>query len=105
MANQVEPGTVEGAVSGPAASGSTPEGRPAYVGQAPGSPVAPYVTFHGRTVSWVAVSTIMVGFLVGGLGLAFDHHGPIWWLFWLGVGLAALGALTALATGIFDDWY
>lgn len=93
MANQVESG------------GTAAETAPAFVGQAPGSPVAPQIPFHGRTVSWVSVSTIMVGFLVGGLALAFDHHGPIWWLFWLGVGLAAVGTLAALATGIFDDWY
>ena len=37
--------------------------------------------FHGRPVSWVAVSIIMAGFLAGGLGLVF---GPTWWLFWAG---------------------
>ena len=48
----------------------------------PGSPSyqAPE-PFHGRPVSWVAVSIIMAGFLVGGLGLVF---GPTWWLFWAG---------------------
>jgi hypothetical protein len=59
-------------------------------------------TFHGRPVSWVAVSIIMAGFLVGGLGLVF---GPTWWVFWTGVGLSAIGGLLALSTGIFDDWY
>ena len=44
----------------------------------------------------------MAAFLVGGLGLVL---GPIWWLFWVGVGLAAVGGLLALATNIFDDWY
>jgi hypothetical protein len=58
--------------------------------------------FHGRTVSWVAVSTITVGFIVGGLGLIF---GPTWWLFWVGAGLVAVGGLIALATNIFEDWY
>lgn len=101
MANQVEPGTVSGAAAEPAAGD-----RPAYVGQAPGSPVAQHHAFHGRRVSWVAVSTIMVGFVVGGLALTFDHHhGPVWWLFWLGAGLALVGTLLALATGIFEDWY
>jgi hypothetical protein len=76
-----------------------------YVGQEPGSPVIPRSPFHGRPVSWVAVSIIMVGFLVGGVALTFGHHGPTWWLFWLGVGLAAVGGLLALATGIFEDWY
>jgi hypothetical protein len=57
---------------------------------------------HGRPVSWVAVCTIMAGFLVGGLGLIL---GPTWWLFWVGVGMCAVGGLLALATHIFDDWY
>lgn len=58
--------------------------------------------FHGRPVSWVAVSIIMVGFLVGGLGLVF---GPSWPLFWVGAALAVLGGLIALGTGILNDWY
>jgi hypothetical protein len=58
--------------------------------------------FHGRAVSWVAVSIIMAGFLAGGAGLVF---GPLWWLFWTGAGIAAAGGLLALATGIFEDWY
>jgi hypothetical protein len=58
--------------------------------------------FHGRAVSWVAVSIIMAGFLVGGLGLVF---GPTWWLFWVGAGAAIVGGLLALGTRIFDDWY
>jgi hypothetical protein len=58
--------------------------------------------YHGRTVSWVAVSIIMAGFLVGGLGLIF---GPTWWLFWVGAGATIVGGLLALGTHIFDDWY
>jgi hypothetical protein len=63
------------------------------------TPPEPY---HGRAVSWVAVSLIMVAFLAGGLGLMF---GPVWWLFWASLGLAAVGGLLALATDIFADWY
>jgi len=58
--------------------------------------------FHGRPVSWVAVSLMMLGFLCGGLGLVF---GPVWWAFWVGVGLTAIGGLLGLATNIFEDWY
>jgi hypothetical protein len=65
----------------------------------------PYPTFHGRRVSWVAVSIIMVGFLVGGLALIFGTHGPTWWLFWTGAGLTVLGTLIAIATNTFEDWY
>jgi hypothetical protein len=65
-----------------------------------GRPVT--VSHHGRPVSWVAVGIMMVAFLVGGLGLIL---GPTWWLFWVGVGMCAVGGLLALATHIFDDWY
>jgi hypothetical protein len=72
-----------------------------FVSQVPGTPVS-FPSFHGRTVSWTAVSIIMAAFLAGGLALVF---GPIWWLFWVALGGAVLGALIAMATGIFDDWY
>ena len=61
-----------------------------------------YEPFHGRPVSWVAVSIIMVGFLIGGLALVF---GPTWWLFWAGLGLVVVGGLLAASTNIFEDWY
>ena len=61
-----------------------------------------YEPFHGRPVSWVAVSIIMVGFLIGGLALVF---GPTWWLFWAGLGLVVIGGLLAASTNIFEDWY
>ena len=83
-------------------------GPVASVGQEGGAlaqPVPSYQTpepFHGRPVSWVAVSIIMAGFLVGGLGLVF---GPTWWVFWVGVGAAIVGGLLALGTHIFEDWY
>lgn len=59
-------------------------------------------SYHGRPVSWVAVSVIMFSFLLGGLALIL---GPTWWLFWTSVGLAAAGGLLALSTHIFEDWY
>jgi hypothetical protein len=58
--------------------------------------------FHGRPVSWVAVSLITAGFLAGGLGLVL---GPTWWLFWAGGALVVVGGLLALGTHIFEDWY
>jgi len=57
---------------------------------------------HGRPVSWVAVSTMMAAFLIGGFGLVL---GPTWWLFWVGAALCVVGGLLALATHIFEDWY
>jgi hypothetical protein len=67
----------------------------------PGS-YQPPETFHGRPVSWVAVSIIIAGFVIGGLGLVF---GPTWWVFWVGAGAAVVGGLLAMGTHIFNDWY
>ena len=91
MADQASPG--------PVASPGQEGGALAQPG--PGSYQAPE-PYHGRAVSWVAVSIIMAGFLVGGLGLVF---GPTWWLFWVGAGATIVGGLLALGTRIFDDWY
>jgi hypothetical protein len=117
MTNQVGPATAGGSVAGPGSGaagatsvggGASPAARSsaggqdvAFVSQVPGTPVS-FPSFHGRTVSWVAVSIIMAAFLTGGLALVF---GPTWWLFWAALGVAALGTLLAMATGIFDDWY
>jgi hypothetical protein len=57
---------------------------------------------HGRAASWVAVSVIIVGFIVG--GAAMVPH-PIWWLFWTGAGIVVIGGIMATAARIFDDWY
>jgi hypothetical protein len=106
MAKQVGSATATGAVAGPR-SGAAGAGSPAggevaaFVSQVPGTPVH-FPSFHGRSVSWVAVSLIMVAFLAGGLGLIF---GPTWWVFWAALGLAVVGLLLAMGTGIFDDWY
>jgi hypothetical protein len=57
---------------------------------------------HGRRSSWVAVSIIIVGFIVG--GVAMVPH-PKWWLFWVGTGIVVIGSIMGTATRIFDDWY
>jgi len=106
MSNQVSPATAGGGVpSGDGlggALGATASAEPApFVSQVPGTPVH-FPTYHGRPVSWVAVSLILVGFVVGGLSLVF---GPTWWLFWVSLAIAAVGGLLGLSTGIFDDWY
>ena len=101
MANQVEPGTAGGAAPQPAAPG----GQQGTLAQpSPGGSLTPHA-FHGRPVSWVAVTLVMAGFVVGGLALIFGHGGPTWWVFWVGIAVAAVGGLMALSTGIFDDWY
>jgi hypothetical protein len=100
MSHQVEPGTIGSAAAAPE-SASVAE-QTVYVPQTPGTPVVYPPPFHGRAVSWVAVSVIVVGFVTGGLGLVF---GPTWVAFWVGVGLVLVGGLLALATNITDDWY
>ena len=92
-------GTGAGIVAGGSAGGG--QDVVPFVSQVPGTPVH-FPTFHGRAISWFSVSLIMVAFLVGGLALVF---GPTWWLFWTALGVAVVGALIAMATGIFDDWY
>jgi hypothetical protein len=93
--------TSTGIAAGASAGGADGQDIVPFVSQVPGTPVS-FPTFHGRPVSWVAVSLIMVAFLIGGLALVF---GPTWWLFWAALGLAVVGALVAMSTGIFDDWY
>jgi hypothetical protein len=100
MADQPGSGTVaDGTVAGGTVAGAAEAGG--QLSQASAERSAPE-PFHGRTVSWVAVSLITVAFLVGGFALIF---GPTWWLFWAALGLAAIGGLLALATDIFADWY
>ncbi len=109
MANQVEPATSAGAVPGTSehgtaaysATGAAGKEPAPFVSQVPGTPVS-FPSYHGKPASWVAVSLIMAAFLIGGLSLVF---GPIWWLFYASIGLAIVGALMALATGIMDEWY
>ncbi len=50
----------------------------------------------------VAVSIIIVGFIVGGIALV---AGPTWWLFWAGAGIVVIGGIYALSVHILDDWY
>jgi hypothetical protein len=106
MSKQVRPATASGSVpaaesmGGGTATGASASPAP-FVSQVPGTPVH-FPTYHGRTVSWVAVTLIVIGFVAGGLALVF---GPTWWLFWVSLGIAALGGLLALATNIFEDWY
>jgi hypothetical protein len=107
MANQVGPDIVTGtaAPAGQVTGAAPGSDGLASSGPEPGAihdPGHNHVSYHGRTVSWVAVALIMIGFLVGGLALVF---GPTWPVFWVGVGLAVIGSLIAMATDIFEDWY
>jgi hypothetical protein len=50
----------------------------------------------------VAVSIIVVGFIVSGAAMV---PRPTWWIFWLGGGIVILGGIMATSAHIFDDWY
>ncbi len=115
MSDQSEYGTMGGSTSGSGTSQSEAAMQDTSVvpgGQggvtAPGhsaTATGPYPSYHGRTVSWVAVAIMVVGFILGGMALVFAHGGPTWWLFWTGVGVTALGLLVSFATNMFEDWY
>ena len=55
---------------------------------------------RGKPISWITAGVILLGFLVGGVGLAI---GPVWWMFWTGVGIVVAGAILGAATGIMHD--
>jgi hypothetical protein len=54
----------------------------------------------GSPTSWLAVGTIVLGFVLGTLGLIL---GPTWWLFWVGAAIAGVGGIVGLAFDIFGD--
>jgi hypothetical protein len=58
--------------------------------------------YHGRPVSWVAVTVIIVGFVLGGIALPI---GPSWVLFWVGTAIVVVGSIFAASIRIMDDWY
>ncbi|MFG1942060.1 HGxxPAAW family protein [Nonomuraea sp. NPDC048826] len=53
----------------------------------------------GRASSWLAVTVMLLGTIVGGFGLTMDN----WMLIWIGVGLFAVGGVLALVFDIFTD--
>ena len=57
---------------------------------------------HGRPVSWVAVTLIIIGFVLGGIALPI---GPSWVLFWVGAAIVVVGGIIAASIRIMDDWY
>jgi hypothetical protein len=59
-------------------------------------------THHGSPASWVAVSIIIVGFIVGAISLPI---GPTWWLFWIGAAIVVVGGIFGLSVHILDEWY
>ncbi|RSN55569.1 HGxxPAAW family protein [Actinomadura sp. WAC 06369] len=54
----------------------------------------------GRPGSWLAVSIIFAGFVVGGVALCI---GPAWIMFWVGVGIIVLGLVASGFVHLFAD--
>jgi hypothetical protein len=100
MTDQLQPSTMGEAAADPAITGASPEDG-ALAHHLTGA-FTPHPAVHGRAVSWVAVTLIVVAFVAGGLALVF---GPTWWVFWASLALATIGGLLAIATNIFEDWY
>jgi hypothetical protein len=50
----------------------------------------------------VAVTVIIIGFVIGGIALPV---GPNWVLFWVGAAIVVVGGIMGAATRIMDDWY
>jgi hypothetical protein len=100
MANQSGSQIVTG-TSVPATGDADPDGLAQVQPGALADPGHQHAAYHGRPVSWVAVSIIVAGFLCGGLSLVFTA----WTTFWIGAGIVVVGALLAMATDMFEDWY
>ena len=54
----------------------------------------------GRPKSWVAVSIIFIGFVIGGVAVTL---GPNWVMFGIGAAVIAIGGIIALAVDIMAD--
>ncbi|SFN84523.1 MULTISPECIES: HGxxPAAW family protein [Actinomadura] len=54
----------------------------------------------GRPSSWIAVTIIFVGFVVGGVALCL---GPNWILFYAGVGVIVIGMIVSWMVHLFSD--
>ncbi|MEV0581948.1 HGxxPAAW family protein [Nonomuraea sp. NPDC050310] len=53
----------------------------------------------GRASSWLAVTVMLAGFIVGGVGMIQAN----WMIVWIGVGIIVVGGILALVFDIFSD--
>ena len=102
MADQLASSTMGEASQDPAVTGGHHPADSAMLTHQVSELFTPLPSYHGRAISWICVSAIVVAFIVGGVALI---TGPTWWLFWVSLGVAAVGGLLGLATNIFEDWY
>jgi hypothetical protein len=102
MTEQPGSGMLAGAVSG------TARQAPEMVGPAPEESPAGHAlalaheSFHGRPVSWVAVTVIVIGFVIGGFAMVPT---PTWWLFWTAAAVTAVGLGIGAVARMAEDWY
>jgi len=93
------------------AATSTVEGHGATVAQPAVATAHALEHFSGRAISWVGVSITCLGFLIGAfafipIGVASSGSYPLWWLFWVSAGIAALGSIVLIGAKTFSqDWY
>jgi hypothetical protein len=101
VAEQAASDAVEGTTTGTVDTGTELHGLTSTGADSSGR--FPHPEHHGRPMSWVAVSVITIGFIVGGVGMV-PH--PRWWLFWTGAGIVVVGCIvTAAARTLQVDWY
>jgi hypothetical protein len=95
MAEQPGPGTLAGAAEGTVES-------PSDASPVTHAAALVHESVHGRPISWVVVTIITIGFIVGGVGFV---PRPVWWMIWTGAGIALLGICIGAVTKMTEDWY
>ncbi|MFC4049354.1 HGxxPAAW family protein [Actinomadura syzygii] len=60
----------------------------------------PHGSHAGALSSWFAVAVIFAGFVVGGVAVCL---GPLWIMFWVGVGVVVLGVVISGFVHLFAD--
>ncbi|HLU71098.1 MAG TPA: HGxxPAAW family protein [Nonomuraea sp.] len=53
----------------------------------------------GRASSWLAVTVMLIGSVIAGVGLTLDN----WMVVWIGAGVFVVGGILALVFDIFTD--
>ncbi|WP_246249547.1 MULTISPECIES: HGxxPAAW family protein [Actinomadura] len=75
--------------------------RASHTGESNGAARAESHGSHaGRPGSWVAVTIIFAGFVVGGVAICL---GPAWIMFYVGVGIIVVGMIVSGLVHLFSD--